>query len=102
MRDSLFLGVIFLTQNIFLNSDVYRTASLNAKHFWIFKNDRNKSQLVHFFRQLEPVKFKALLAAFEAATEQPFSFLWIDLFHQNSKLRYKSHIFTSPMVLYQL
>jgi hypothetical protein len=73
------ISVIFITQNIFHKGTEHRNITLNATHLIIFKNPRDKSQIMHLARQMYPSNAAALVEAFRDATKQPYSYLLIDL-----------------------
>lgn len=72
------INVFFLTQNLFFNSPIWRTLSLNAHYLFIMKNPRDRSQINHIARQFYPRQPNILTEAYEDATREPFSYLKID------------------------
>lgn len=50
------LSVIFLTQNLYFQGKILRTLSLNAAHFILFKNPRDKLQMMTLGKQMYPGK----------------------------------------------
>lgn len=82
--DSHHLGVsvMFLTQNLFEQSKEYRTVALNAQYLFLFKSPRAARQVVTLAHQLFPSggkSAKAFVAAYRHATQNPFSYLMVDL-----------------------
>ena len=71
--------VIHITQNIFQGGKVTRTQSLNAHYLVLFKNPRDKLQLMYLARQMYPRKEDFVLTGFEDATQRPYGFLLFDL-----------------------
>ena len=73
-------SIIFVSQVLFFQDKVYRTASQNAMYVILFRSPRCKSQIGHLARQmLSAKKAKELQLAFEDATSKPFSNMIIDL-----------------------
>ncbi|GIX84987.1 uncharacterized protein CDAR_374201 [Caerostris darwini] len=73
------LSIIFIVQNIFHNGKEMRDISLNAHYLFLFKNPRDRSQIMHLGRQLYPSQTKFFREVYEDATSKPFSYLLIDL-----------------------
>jgi len=71
------LSVIFIVQNLFHKG--IREMSLNANYLVIFKNTRDKSQVIHLGKQLYPGKTKFFQEVYQDATSKAFSYLLIDL-----------------------
>lgn len=71
------ISIFFLAQNLFKKEN--RTASLNTKYMFIFKNPRDKQVIESLARQAFPGKVAAVRQAYEIATEEPHSFLLIDM-----------------------
>ena len=95
--------IIFIMQNLFPPGREARTRSLNTHYYVIFKNPRDKSQIEFLARQILPHNSKALITAFEAATEKPHSYLFLDLTQQcPEQYRYRGNIFDKPMLIYQI
>lgn len=95
--------IILIMQNLFPSGKESRTRSLNTHYYVIFKNPRDKLQFETFARQINPHKVKHLIEAYEDATRQAHGYLLID-FTQDcpDDLRYRSHIFDPPMIIYKL
>ena len=73
-------SIIFVSQVLFFQDKVYRTASQNTMYLILFRSPRCKSQIGHLARQMfSGKKAKDLQAAFEDATSKPFSNMIIDL-----------------------
>ena len=95
--------IIFIMQNLFPPGRESRTRSLNTHYYVIFKNPRDKSQVEFLARQILPNNSKALISAFEAATEKPHSYMFLDLTQEcPDSIRYRSNIFEKPMIIYNL
>ena len=73
------ISVILLVQNIFHKGIKMRDISLNASYIIIFKNPRDKRQIISLGCQIFPTDVKYLEDAYEQATERPHGYLLIDL-----------------------
>ena len=73
------ISIILILQNFFNRGKVMRTLSLNSQYIVLFKNPRDKAQSMHLARQLYPNYIKKFLSIYNSATEEPFSYLFIDL-----------------------
>lgn len=69
-------SVIYITQSVFDRAAQHRTISLNAHYLVLFKNPREKSQIVVLSRQLD---MPHLMSAYQDATRQPIRYLIVDL-----------------------
>jgi len=68
----------------------------------ILKNPRDKSQIEFLARQVFPRHPKTLVKIFEAATEKPHSYLFLDLTQEcPDNYRFRSNLFDKPMNIYQ-
>lgn len=74
------LSVILILQNLFFQGPFARDISLNANYITIFKNPRSRQSIEYLARQIfPPSKARKLAAIYEKATEDPFSYLFLDL-----------------------
>jgi len=71
------VSVMFLTQNFFYKN--MRTITLNAHYLVLFKSPRDVSQVQHLAKQMYPGKSSFFVQSFKDATEQPFSYMVVDL-----------------------
>jgi len=95
--------IIYIMQSLFPPGKDSRTRSLNTHYYTIFKNPRDKSQLDFLARQISPRKSKALIEIFEAATEKPHSYLFLDFTQEcPDEYRFRSSLFEKPMVVYRI
>ena len=86
-------SLIFVSQNLFLQSKAFRTAALNAQYVMMFKSPRGSSQISHLARQLNPAKAKQIQEIYRHATSEPYSYLPIDLKPDTPEcLRYRTDI----------
>ncbi len=97
------LSVIYIIQNLFHHSKEHCTISLNASYLCLTKNVRDASQIVHFAKQLYPNNTKFLQQAYELATKEPYSYLFVDLTPTcPDEIRVRSGIFpTDTHYVYQ-
>ena len=70
------LSVIYIVQNL---SKDHRTISLNASYIVLTKNVRDAGQVIHLAKQIYPNNVKYFQQAYQIATAEPFSYLFIDL-----------------------
>jgi len=86
-------SVLYITQNLFHQGRFSRDIRLNTHYFIVFKSPSFVSQIMHFGRQIWPEKPKFLISAYKKATENPFSYLFINLHPKcNDNLRVRSCI----------
>ena len=95
--------IIFIMQNLFPPGKEARTRSLNTHYLVLFKNPRDKSQVEFLARQVRPRNSKAVIEVFEAATERPHSYLFLDLTQECPEdYRFRSNLFQKPMLIYRV
>ncbi|MEL7181508.1 MAG: hypothetical protein AAFN63_16915 [Pseudomonadota bacterium] len=95
--------IIFIMQNLFPPGKESRTRSLNTHYYCLYKNPRDKSQVEFLARQILPRNPKALINVFEAATEKPHSYLFLDLTQEcPEQYRFRSNLFEKPIIIYQV
>lgn len=95
--------IIFIMQNLFPPGKESRTRSLNTQYFAIFKNPRDRSQIEILARQILPRKSKSLLEIFDAATQRPHNYLFIDFTQEcHEDFRYRSNLFEPPIIIYKI
>lgn len=88
------ISVVYILQNLFVQSKNQRSISLNSGYITLFKNPRDFSQAVFLARQVAPYNSKSVLEAYLDATRLPYSYLMFD-FVQNTpdSHRLRSQIF---------
>lgn len=72
-------SIILITQNLFPRVKSMRDISLNTHYIVLFRNNRDLSQALCFARQAFPGQSKYFMDAYKKATEQPFSYLLVDV-----------------------
>lgn len=93
--------VIYLTQNLFLKTPSHRTASLNAHILVIFKNIRDKSQIMCLARQVSPENTEFIMSAYRQATKKPHTYLLLNLKQQTKDhLRIRDSFFAKESNYY--
>ena len=86
--------VVYITQNIFNPNKESRNIALNTQYLVLFKNVRDKSQISYLARQMYPSSPKYMIEAYTDATNEPYSYLFVDLKpNADEKHRLKACIF---------
>ena len=73
------LSVIYIVQNLFHQEKGSRSISLNSHYLVLFKNPRDKLQILPLARQMYPGQMDFFLNQYEEAVKRPFGYLLIDL-----------------------
>lgn len=90
------MSVIFITQNLYQQGKYARTISLNFTHLCVMNNPRDRQQFQYLARQIFPENPKDLLRVYKEVTDDPFSYLLIDLSQTTPSLfRFRTDIFNS-------
>lgn len=88
------ISVILITQNVFHQGKYCRDISLNCKYMVIFKNPRDRSQILPLARQIYPENSASFLRVYNEATSIPHGYIVLDLTQRVSDLlRFRSDIF---------
>ena len=88
------ISVIYIVQNLFGKNNDHRTISLNAHYLVVFKNPRDKSQIIHLAKQICPGEVNYAKEAFALATRKPHGYLLVDLKQSTlDALRFRGRIF---------
>ena len=88
------VSVMYIVQNVFDKNKEHRTISLNAHYLVLFKNPRDKSQIIHLAKQMYPGQTHFVQEAFALATKEPHGYLLIDLKQSTPEhMRLRSHLF---------
>ena len=92
------ISVVFIVQNIFFSG--MRTARVNTHYLALFKNPSDKLQISILARQLYPKNTGLFMDAFQDATSEPYSYLFVDL-SQNcpEQLRLRTNIFPHEITM---
>jgi hypothetical protein len=96
-------SVVFVSQNLFFQNKAYRTACLNAMYIILFRSPRGSCQVSHLARQIYTgEKAKAMVKAYEHATQEPFSNFVIDLKPDTPhQVRFRSNVLPDEGLPYQ-
>lgn len=90
------LSVIFVTQNIFNQGKGRRDISLNSHYIVLFKNPRDKQQILHLSKQVCPENVNFMREAYADATAEPHGYILLDLTQSTPDLiRFRTAIFQS-------
>lgn len=88
------LTVILITQNVFHQGRFCRDIALNCRYLVMFKNPRDKSQILPLARQIYPEQPQELMRVYNEVTSAPHGYLLFDLTQNiNELLRFRTNIF---------
>ena len=73
------LSVIYIVQNLFHQGKGNRNISLNSHYLVLFKNPRDKLQILTLAKQMYPRQTDWFLRQYEEAVQRPFGYLFVDL-----------------------
>ena len=73
------LSVIYIVQNLFHQGKGSRSISLNSHYLVLFKNPRDKLQVLTLAKQMYPGRTEFFLRQYEEAVRRPYGYLLIDL-----------------------
>ena len=73
------LSVIYIVQNLFHWGKGSRSISLNSHYLVLFKNPRDKLQILTLAKQMYPEQTDSFLNQYEEAVKRPFGYLLVDL-----------------------
>ena len=92
------VSVVFIVQNVFLTG--LRTARINAHYMVLFKNPSDKLQVSTLARQLHPKNTSYFLEAYQDATSEPYTYLFVDL-SQNcpEQVRLRTNVFPGELTM---
>jgi hypothetical protein len=99
------LSICFVSQNMYQQAKCARTIALNTAFLILFKNYRDTSQLITLGRQLVPGNHKALIEAYNDATNlSRYGYLVIDMSpHTDNRFRWRTCIFPGEdTIIYEL
>lgn len=88
------LSAFFITQNLYQKAKQARVVSLNSHYLCIFRQPRDKAQIMHLGRSMYPNRSKFLVEAYTDATSIPYGYLLIDLRQDtDDDMRLRTNIF---------
>ena len=73
------LSVIYIVQNLFHQGKGSRSISLNIHYLVLYKNPRDKLQIVTLAKQMYPAQTHSFIQRYEEAVQRPFGYLLVDL-----------------------
>jgi hypothetical protein len=92
------ISLVVITQNLFYQGQSSRTISPNRKYITMFKNPRDKSQIVYLARQVYPENISSFHKAYLKACKDPHYYLFLDLTQSiNVLLRFRTKIFPAEL-----
>ena len=84
------LSVIYIVQKLFHQGKGSRSISLNSHYLVLFKNPRDKLQILTLAKQMYPRQTDSFINHYEEAAQRPFGYLLVDLkttTQENCRLR---------------
>lgn len=95
------VSVVYLVQNVFHQGKDCRDISLNAHYLVLFKNPRDRSQIVHLGKQAFPGNARFLTEAYDDACRRAHGYLFMDFRQATPEcLRVRGDLFASPAEVY--
>jgi hypothetical protein len=73
------ISLILITQNVFHQGPSSRYISLNSKYIVVFKNPRNKTQIVHSARQVYTENISSFHKTYLEVCKDPHTYLFLHL-----------------------
>jgi hypothetical protein len=88
------ISLMLITQNLFHQGPASRNISLNSKYIVVFKNQRDKTQIIHLARQVYPENTSSSHKIYLNVCRDPHSYLFLDFTKSiNSLVRFITNIF---------
>jgi len=88
------ISLVLITQNVFHQGPSSCDISLNSKYIFVFKNPREKTQILHLARQMYPENISSLHKTHLDACKDPHTYLFLDITQSiNDLLRVTTKIF---------
>jgi hypothetical protein len=88
------ISLVLITQNLFHQGPSSRDISINSKYIDVFKNPRDKTQIVHLARQVYPENISSFHKTYLEVCRDLHSYLFLDLTQSiNDLLRFRTKIF---------
>jgi len=88
------ISLVLITQNLSQQGPSSRDILLNSKYIVVFKNPRDKTQIVHLARQVYPENISSFHKTYVDVCKDPHSYLFLDFTQSiNSSLRFRTKIF---------
>ena len=80
------ISLVVITQILFYQGQSSRTISLSSKYITVFKNTRDKTQIVYLARQDYPENISSFHKTYLEACKDPHSYLFLDLTQRSTKI----------------
>lgn len=98
-------SIFFITQNLFIQNQEYRTMSLNAQYYFVMGSARGAGQMATLGKQIMPFKTNFLLQSYRDSQKgKKYSYFLLDMKQgQADHLRFRTNILLSepgPVVVY--
>jgi len=88
------ISLVLITQNFFHQGPSSRDISLNSKYIVVFKNPRDKTQIVHLAQQVYPENISSYHKTYLEACKDPYTYLFLGLTQSiDDLLRFRTKIF---------
>jgi len=88
------ISLVLITQNLFPQGPSSRDISLNRKYIVVFKNRRDKTQIVQLARQVYPENISSFHKTYLEVCKDPHTYLFLDLTQSiDDLLRFRTKIF---------
>jgi len=88
------ISLILITQNLFHQGQSSRYITLNSKYIVVFKNHRDKTQIVHLARQVCPENIARFHKTYLEVCKEHHKYLFLDITQSiNDLLRFGNKIF---------
>ena len=92
------ISLVLITQYLFHQNSSSRDISLNSKYIVVFKNTRDKTQVVHLARQVYPENICSFHKTYLDDCKDPHTYLFLDLTQSiNDLLRFRTKIFSGGL-----
>lgn len=98
------VSVIFVVQNLFLQSKEMRNVSLNSHYLLLLASRRDRNQIMRLATQLYPEETKHFTSSYKMALSRDFGYLLVDLSPgTEEEFRLKTNIIptTYPIIIFQ-
>ena len=94
------MSVMLIVQNLFNKNKHQRTISLNTHYLVLFKNPRDKSQMMAMAQQMYPRNVKYFMDSYVSSTSSPHGYLLIDMKQSTPDiLRLRTDIFPGEKIV---
>lgn len=96
------ISIILVLQNLFPPGKFSRTISINTHYIIVFKNPRDKLQIMNLAKQMFPGNSAFLIKAYDDATLEPNGYIFIDNKQETpNEIRIQSNITDTYRIVYK-